>query len=183
MKTHKDDEIVSSNEEIAALLGIKISKVFRLIDEGCMPKPFNEIKTGKKTFRQWHKKDILAIKPFIHLGKNELLAYLVTSLHNNVENQDFFDSIGNCKVKTGMNEKYSVKGLMREMLLRLFKEGECFEPQTPKGEKGFEVDVRDAIARGGFVPYEVDSDEDYVIEYDDEKVKQILADYIKYITR
>ncbi|MBU1456934.1 MAG: hypothetical protein KKD01_19640, partial [Proteobacteria bacterium] len=100
-----------------------------------------------------------------------------------VENQDFFDSIGNCKVKTGMNEKYSVKGLMREMLLRLFKEGECFEPQTPKGEKGFEVDVRDAIARGGFVPYEVDSDEDYVIEYDDEKVKQILADYIKYITR
>jgi hypothetical protein len=74
------EQHVTTNEEVAKILGITKNKAFRLINDNCLPAPVSFHKTKEKTYRRWDVLSVLKMKPFINMSKMELLQFIASNI-------------------------------------------------------------------------------------------------------
>lgn len=82
-----------------------------------------------------------------------------------------------------LGKEITIKDFFKELLITLFKEGECFSGKRPFGNSGWDYDLCVCLAQNGVIDghNEIDTDypEDEYWEYDSKEAENKILELIK----
>jgi hypothetical protein len=72
----------------------------------------------------------------------------------------------------------TVEDYLKELLLKLWDEGECFSGKRPFGNSGWEYELYHALALNGLVEGEIDPEYGDLVDVDEVASRQFIRDLI-----
>jgi hypothetical protein len=88
------------------------------------------------------------------------------------------EDILNLKIESRDHDiNMTIRGYFRELLMELWREGECFSGKRPFGNSGWEHDLYKPLIRAGVIPGELDED-GYIEEVDSQAADKFVLKLI-----